>query len=45
MERIGLVSKSDVPVLIFGETGSGKEVVATGNPQRLQARRIGRSSA
>jgi hydrogenase-4 transcriptional activator len=28
MERIELVSKSDVPVLIFGETGSGKEVVA-----------------
>ncbi len=28
MERIDLVSKSDVPVLIFGETGSGKEVVA-----------------
>ncbi|MGA2254034.1 MAG: sigma 54-interacting transcriptional regulator [Thermoguttaceae bacterium] len=28
MERIALVSKSDLPVLIFGETGSGKEVVA-----------------
>ncbi len=28
MERIELVSKSNVPVLIFGETGSGKEVVA-----------------
>jgi transcriptional regulator with GAF, ATPase, and Fis domain len=28
MERVELVSRSDVPVLIFGETGSGKEVVA-----------------
>ncbi len=28
MERVELVSKSDVPVLIFGETGTGKEVVA-----------------
>jgi transcriptional regulator with GAF, ATPase, and Fis domain len=28
MQRVELVSKSDVPVLIFGETGSGKEVVA-----------------
>ncbi|MGH7803860.1 MAG: sigma-54 interaction domain-containing protein, partial [Candidatus Binatia bacterium] len=28
MERVELVSRSDVPVLILGETGSGKEVVA-----------------
>jgi transcriptional regulator with GAF, ATPase, and Fis domain len=28
MERVELVSSSDVPVLIFGETGSGKEVIA-----------------
>ena len=38
MERIELVSKSDVPVLIFGETGTGKEVVAraihNGSPAR-----------
>jgi transcriptional regulator with GAF, ATPase, and Fis domain len=28
MERVELVSGSDVPVLLFGETGSGKEVIA-----------------
>lgn len=28
MERVELVAPSDAPVLIFGETGSGKEVIA-----------------
>jgi transcriptional regulator with GAF, ATPase, and Fis domain len=28
MEQIGLVAPSDAPVLVLGETGSGKEVVA-----------------
>ena len=28
MERVDLVARSDAPVLIFGETGTGKEVIA-----------------
>ncbi len=28
MERVNLVAASDVPVLILGETGTGKEVIA-----------------
>lgn len=28
MERVQLVARSDVPVLLLGETGSGKEVIA-----------------
>jgi transcriptional regulator with GAF, ATPase, and Fis domain len=28
MQRVGLVAKSDLPVLILGETGTGKEVIA-----------------
>ncbi len=34
MERVDLVARADVPVLILGETGSGKEVVARSVHQR-----------
>lgn len=34
MERVELVASSDLPVLILGETGSGKEVIARAIHQR-----------
>ncbi|MFO0830038.1 MAG: sigma 54-interacting transcriptional regulator [Phycisphaerales bacterium] len=34
MERVELVARADVPVLILGETGAGKEVVARSVHQR-----------
>ncbi len=36
MERVNLVSHSDVPVLILGETGTGKELVARAIHTRSQ---------
>ncbi len=40
MERVEMVCGSDVPVLLFGETGSGKEVIARalheGSPRRRE---------
>ena len=38
MERVDIVAPSDVPVLILGETGSGKEVVARALHERSPRR-------
>ncbi|MGD8453571.1 MAG: sigma-54 dependent transcriptional regulator [Phycisphaerae bacterium] len=38
MERVDLVAPSDLPVLILGETGSGKEVIARAIHQRSPRR-------
>ncbi|MDX9912354.1 MAG: sigma-54 dependent transcriptional regulator [Phycisphaerales bacterium] len=38
LERVGLVAEQDVPVLLLGETGSGKEVVARAIHERSPRR-------
>ncbi len=40
MDRVQLVSRSDVPILLLGETGSGKEVVA--RAVHLRSKRAGK---
>jgi anaerobic nitric oxide reductase transcription regulator len=40
LERAQVVASSDLPVLIFGETGTGKEVVARSIHERSPRRKL-----